>query len=129
MKAGTKLNVADGATSVQPEVQVGETCPEGFGDQMGHTLWYKITGTGAPVTFDTAGATSTPSSGCSSATARTSPSSRATTTCFYQPVGSTYQAAITFDTVTGQTYYVEVGGWTVFDPDNPEFGLLKLKIS
>ena len=35
------------------------------------------------------------------------------TTIESEPVGSSYQAALTFDTVAGQTYYIEVGGFRV----------------
>ncbi len=130
VKAGTKLTAQTGATAAQPEVQVGETCPEGFGDQMGHTLWYKITGTNAPVTIDTAGSNFDTVIGVFQRDGSDFTELACDDDVFYQPVGSTYQAAITFDTVAGQTYYVEVGGFqNFFDPDNPEFGLLKLKIS
>jgi len=48
----------------------------------------------------------------------------------FQPVGSTFQAAVTFDTVAGTSYYVEVGGFqNFFRPDDPEFGLLKLRVN
>jgi hypothetical protein len=130
VKAGTRLTAQTGATAAQPEVQVGETCPEGFGDQMGHTLWYKITGTNAPVTFDTAGSNFDTVIGVFQRDDADFTELACDDDVFYQPVGSTYQAALTFDTVAGQTYYVEVGGFQrFFDPDNPEFGLLKLKVS
>ena len=130
VKAGTKLTAETGATSAQAEVQVGETCPEGFGDQFGHTLWYKITGTGAAVTIDTAGTNFDTVIGLFQRDGTDYTELACDDDVFYQPVGSTFQAALTFDTVAGRTYYIEVGGFqNFFDPDNPEFGLLKLKVS
>ena len=130
MKAGTKLTAQTGATAAQAEVQVGETCPEGFGDQFGHTLWYKITGTGAPVTIDTAGSNFDTVIGVFQRDGSAYTELACNDDVLSEPVGSTYQAALTFDTVAGQTYYIEVGGFqNFFDPDNPEFGLLKLKVS
>jgi hypothetical protein len=129
LKSGAKLTAQTGAASVEPEVQVEETCPEGFGDHMGRTLWYKIAGTGVPVTVDTAGSNFDTVVGVFQRDGADYTELACNDDVLYQPVGSTYQAALTFDTVTGQTYYIEVGGWAAFDPENPEFGLLKLKVS
>ena len=93
-------------------------------------LWYKITGTGAPVTIDTAGSNFDTVIGVFERDGADYTELACNDDVFFEPVGSTYQAALTFDTVAGQTYYIEVGGFqNFFDPDNPEFGLLKLKVS
>ena len=42
--------------------------------------------------------------------------------------GRTLQAGVTFDTVEGATYYVQIGGWTCFTPFNPEFGRLRVSV-
>ena len=120
VKAGTKLTAQTGATAAQAEVQVGETCPEGLGDQFGHTLWYKVTGTGAPVTIDTAGSNFDTVIGVFQRDDSAYTELACNDDVLSEPVGSTYQAALTFDTVAGQTYYIEVGGFqNFFDPDNP----------
>jgi hypothetical protein len=130
VKAGTRLSTQTGATAAQPEVQVGETCPEGFGDQFGHTLWYKITGTGAPVTIDTAGSEFDTVIGVFQRDGADYTEQACNDDVISQPVGSSFQAALTFDTVAGHTYYIEVGGYQpFFDLDHPEFGVLKMKVS
>jgi hypothetical protein len=129
VKAGTKVSVQTGATAAQPEVQV-ETCPEGFADEFGHTVWYKITGTGAPVTIDTAGSNFDTVVGVFERDGADYTEVACNDDVESEPVGSSYQAALTFDTVAGQTYYIEVGGFqSFFDPNDIEFGLLKLKVS
>ena len=129
VKAGTRLTAQTDATAAQAEIQV-ETCPEGGADQMGHTLWYKITGTGASVTIDTAGSNFDTVIGVFERDGADYTEVACDDDVLYDPVGSTYQAALTFDTVAGQTYYVEVGGFqNFFEPDISEFGLLKLKVS
>ncbi len=130
MKAGTKLTAQTSTTSAAAEVQVGETCPEGIGDQFGHTLWYKITATGAPVTIDTAGSNFDTVIGVFERDGADYSELACNDDVIYEPVGSTFQAALTFDTVAGHTYYVEVGGYqNFFDPEDVESGLLKLKVS
>ena len=42
---------------------------------------------------------------------------------FTQPLGTTYQAALTIDTVTGTTYYVEIGGYRSRAPSATTAGL------
>ena len=130
MKAGTRLTAQTEATALDAEVQVGLTCPEGIGDQMGHTLWYKIAGTGVPVTVDTAGSNFDTVVGLFQRDGSDFTELACDDDVLYQPVGSTFQAALTFDTVAGQTYYIEVGGFqNFFDPSQAESGLLKLKVS
>jgi hypothetical protein len=47
---------------------------------------------------------------------------------FRDPIGSTYQAALTIDTVEGVTYFVQVGGYNDFFTDTTEFGRLRVAI-
>jgi hypothetical protein len=130
VKAGTRLNAQTEATALDAEVQVGVTCPEGIGDQMGHTLWYKITGTGAPVTIDTAGSNFDTVVGVFQRDGSDFTELACDDDVLYQPVGSTFQAALTFDTEPGEMYYIEAGGFQrPFDDAPAESGLLKLKIS
>jgi hypothetical protein len=129
VSAGNQLSAQTGGASVAAEVQV-TTCPEGIADQMGRTLWYKITGAGAPVTVDTAGSNFDTVVGVFERDGGGFTEIACDDDVTFQPVGSTFQAALTFDTVAGQTYYVEAGGFqSFFQPDDPQFGLLRLKFS
>ncbi|HEY8636431.1 MAG TPA: hypothetical protein VIL81_04130 [Candidatus Limnocylindrales bacterium] len=129
VSAGTRLSAQTGGASVAAEVQV-TTCPEGIADQMGRTLWYKITGTDAPVTIDTAGSNFDTVVGVFERDGADFTEIACDDDVTFQPVGSTFQAALTFGTVAGRTYYVEVGGFqNFFRPDDPEFGLLTLKVN
>ena len=125
---GDRFNVATDGAALEPE-EPTVTCPEGEFDRMGHTLWYTIEGTGGPVTIDTAG------SGFDTLLAVYVPEgdSLVEVACiddvFRDPIGSTYQAALTIDTVEGITYYVQVGGYNDFFADTTEFGRLRLAIS
>ena len=48
---------------------------------------------------------------------------------FSSPVGATFQAALTFDTVAGVRYHVQVGGFMNFFGGEPQFGRLRLDVS
>ena len=123
LEIGDSLNAQTRGTVAEPELQV-TTCPE-FDDAFGRTLWYTFTGTGDDVTIDTAG------------------SNFDTMVAVYDeefvelacnddvefgPVGFTFQAAVTVDTVEGATYYVQVGGFLNSETLDAEFGRLRLSI-
>jgi hypothetical protein len=80
-----------------------------------HTVWFKVPGTGAAVTVDTAG-----SDFDSVAAAYVSDGAGGFTNvaCVddvpLDPIGRTLQAAVTFPTVAGTTYYVQIGGFPGF---------------
>jgi hypothetical protein len=91
---------------------------EVFQVPVAYTVWYTFTGTGGPMTIDTAGSdfdtvvaiytrsgsTYTPvADGC----VDDSPT---------EPVGQTLQANVTIPTVAGTTYYVQIGGYPEFQP-------------
>lgn len=91
---------------------------EVFQVPVAYTVWYMFTGTGGPMTIDTAGSdfdtvvaiytrsgsTYTPvADGC----VDDSPT---------EPVGRTLQANVTIPTVAGTTYYVQIGGYPEFQP-------------
>lgn len=91
---------------------------------VGHTVWYTVTGTGDPVTIDTAGsdydtvvAVYTESGGVYDPVA-------CVDDVLLDPVGRTLQASVTFDTVAGETYYVQVGGF----PESYPYGNLRLTV-
>jgi hypothetical protein len=129
-KAGSRFTVQTDGAALEAEAQVGQTCDEGIFDTMGRTVWYKVTGTGAPITFDTAGSTFDTVLGLFARDGDDFTELACVDDVLSDPVGSTYQAALTFDTVAGETYWVEVGGiQNFFDPSHPEFGVLKIKVS
>jgi hypothetical protein len=125
---GDRFNVATGGAAFEPE-EPTVTCPEGDFDRMGHTLWYTIDGTDGPVTIDTAG------SGFDTLLAVYVPEGEnlVEVACiddvFRDPIGATYQAALTFDTVEGVTYFVQVGGYNDLFSGTTEFGRLRLAIT
>jgi hypothetical protein len=99
---------------------------EVFETPVGHTVWYRFTGTGEPMTIDTAGsdfdtvvAVYTRSDG----TYIPVPDG-----CVddvpVEPVGRTLQAAVTIPTVAGTTYYVQIGGF----PDVQSYGNLRVSL-
>ena len=110
LHVGSRLNASNVAATPEPEFQLSN-CPEGFFDQFGNTLWYSIEGTGSPVTIDTAG------SNFDTLIAAYVPTDTGLEeiACIddveFEPVGSTFQAALTFDTEDGVTYYVQIGGY------------------
>jgi hypothetical protein len=127
IRIGGTVNAHTRATAPDAEMQV-TTCPDGPFDAFGHTLWYTFTGTGEPVTIDPAG------------------SSFDTVVAVYddelnelaciddnefEPVGFTFQGALTVDTEEGATYYVQAGGFLqeFFEEAEAEFGRLRLSIN
>lgn len=129
LEPGDRLNTTNRGAALDAEVQVS-TCPEGEFDQFGHTLWYSIEGTGGPITVDTAG------SGIDTVIAAfvddggTLVEIACNDDVLLEPIGITYQGAITFDTEIGVTYLVEVGGYMhPFFSDEAEYGRIRLRVS
>ena len=95
---------------------------------VANTVWYKFTGTGHPVTIDTAGsdfdtvlATYTAGPGGTFTPVPKGCGDDVPT----PPVGRSLQAAVTIPTVAGTTYYVQIGGF----PDSAfPFGNLRVSI-
>jgi len=110
LHVGTRLNASNVAAAAEPEIQL-QNCPEGFFDQFGRTLWYTIEGTGSPITIDTAGSNFDT---LIAAYLPTDPGYEEIA-CIddvpFEPIGATFQAALTLDTEKGQTYYVQIGGY------------------
>jgi len=126
---GTSLKVVTTGTAVEPEVGIA-TCPEGQGDDLGHTVWYTFEGTGDPVTIDTSG------------------SNFDTVVAVYTLDGDTWtevgceddpgdaqnpislQARLTVPTEAGVTYYLQAGGFRFFfDPEIAQSGRMRLAIN
>ena len=108
--SGSRLNTSNVGASPEPEIQL-TNCPEGFFDQFGNTLWYTIEGTGSPVTIDTAGSNFDTLIAVYEPTDPGYEEIACIDDVEFEPIGSTYQAALTFDTEDGVTYYVQIGGY------------------
>ena len=91
------------------------------------TVWFSLEGTGSSVTIDTAG------SGFDTVLAvytRASDGSLVLVdgACnddfLFEPIGRSRQAAVTFETVAGTSYLIQVGGF----PDDDNWGTLRLAV-
>ncbi|MGH2356660.1 MAG: hypothetical protein ACRDGJ_01430 [Candidatus Limnocylindria bacterium] len=129
LSLGKVINDQTRNTAVDPEIQV-DACPQPD-DRFGHTLWYSFTGTGGPVTIDTAGSNfdtviAVYDDGLNQLACNDDVE--------FEPIGGTFQAALTLeDTVEGATYLIQAGGFDgslfFLGVPNPEFGRLRIKIS
>lgn len=126
--AGDSFNVQNRGASFEAE-QPLTTCPEGEFDNMGRTLWYTIEGTGGPVTIDTAGSNFDTLIAVYQADGEDFTEIACIDDVFTDPLGTTYQAALTIDTVEGATYYVQIGGFLDFFGGDPQIGRLRVTIS
>jgi hypothetical protein len=130
LKAGRSVTIQTKGTA--PDAEAPFACltftdpvtGEPFSVPVGNTVWYTFTGTGSPMTIDTAGsdydtvvAIYTLSGdeyvpvpgGCVDDTA-------------LDPIGRTLQASVTIPTVAGTVYYVQIGGF----PDSSTYGNLRV---
>ena len=131
LTVGSKTSVATKGAS--PDREASYECltfeePGGiFEVPVAHTVWYRIVGTGGPVTVDTAGSdfdtviavyTSTGAGGF------TPVPDACVDDVPLEPLGRTLQSAVTFDTVAGTTYYVQIGGY----PEAFPYGNLRVAV-
>jgi hypothetical protein len=131
LTVGAKTSVATKGASPDREAAYECLTFEDGGETVevpvGNTVWYKIVGTGGPVTVDTAGSdydtviavyTSDGAGGFTPVPGA----------CLddvpLQPFGRTLQAAVTWDTVAGTTYYVQIGGY----PQSFPYGNLRVAV-
>jgi hypothetical protein len=95
---------------------------------VGHTVWYRIVGTGGTVTFDTAGSdfdtVAAAYTGSVGALVPIEDEGACVDDVPTVPFGRTLQAAISFATQVGTTYYVQIGGF----PDDPPYGGLRVAV-
>jgi hypothetical protein len=110
LHVGSRVNTSNVGASPDAEIQL-TNCPEGFFDQFGNTLWYTIEGTGSPVTIDTAGSNFDTLIAVYLPTDPGFEEIACIDDVEFEPVGSTFQAALTFDAEDGVTYYVQIGGY------------------
>jgi hypothetical protein len=126
LRIGGTVNDQTGGAASDAEIQIVGGCPEPD-DAFGHTLWYTFTGTGGPVTIDTAGSNF-------DTVLAVYDDQLNQIACnddvLFEPIGGSFQAALTLETtVEGATYYVQAGGFIDFFTGVPEFGRLRLSIS
>ena len=127
VEPGSRLNAQNRGAALEPEVP-NTTCPSGIGDQMGHTLWYAIAGTGDAVTVDTAGSDFDTVAAVYTRDGDEFSEIGCIDDVLREPAGSTFQAALSFDTTPDQTYYVQVGGFRRFFADTAEYGRLRIAV-
>ena len=132
LEVGDKIQMKTGGASLAPE----EPCViEFFGElleaPMGRTVWFAVEGTGDPITIDPSGSNYDTVVGAYVAV----DGGLEQVACVdddFESLIQPPQSPLTFDTVEGTTYYIQVGGFdqgTLFGEEpNPEFGLLKLKV-
>ena len=128
LTVGSQVQQWTGAASIQSEAP----CIIGTGDDafefgLGRTVWFSIAGTGGSITvdprgsdFDTVVAVYTVSGGLASVG------------CVDDDDVGQAQGLITFGTSRGTTYLVQVGGVIGQfdgDPEDPQWGRLRLKVS
>ena len=131
LTVGSKTSVATKGASPDREAPYEclsfEEGGEVFEVPVAHTVWYRIVGTGGPVTVDTAG-----SDYDTVVAVYTSAGRAASRRCLMPastmsrsaPVGRTLQAAVTFNTVAGTSYYVQIGGY----PQSFPYGNLRVAV-
>jgi hypothetical protein len=130
LSVGSKTTTSTKGAS--PTAEARFECLIGFDEEtgeeyevpVGNTVWYTVTGTGGPITMDTAGSDYDTVMAVYSG----SPGSFETVACVddvpLDPIGRTLQSSITFDSVAGQTYYVQIGGY----PSSYPYGNLRVAV-
>jgi len=132
LKLGSKTVIATKGAS--PDFEVGFECdswPDENGNtvylNIGYTVWYKFAGTGRPVTVDTTGSdfdTTVAVFTANGSGGWTPLPDGCVEDVPLEPVGVSWQAAVTVPTVTGTWYYVEIGGYPGIHP----YGTLKVAV-
>ena len=127
LKLGGIVNAQTTGTVLDAEVPI-ETCPEGFLDDLGHTLWYTFKGTGNQVTLDTSGSNFDTVIAVYTRDGDTFTEVGCQDDVAFQPIGASFQAILTVDTQANVTYYVQAGGFRNFFSGDTEQGRLRLSI-
>ncbi|MCZ2829596.1 hypothetical protein O2W14_12200 [Modestobacter sp. VKM Ac-2986] len=119
---GGRASVQTGSAAPQPEADLWcyDNEPQDPGFLPAHSVWYRFTGTGGPVTVDTAGSTFNTTLSVHAG----APGAATEIACVDDdgPPVRTLQAYTTVDTVAGAEYLVQVGGL------GGEYGLLKIAL-
>ena len=129
LRPGQRLNTNNRGTTLEPEAPI-LTCPEGEFDDFGRTLWYAIEGTGRSITIDTAGSRVDTLIGVYVMEDEDLVEVACIDDVFRDPVGASYQAALTIETEPGVTYLVQVGGFRdlIFGDGSAEIGQIRLRV-
>lgn len=144
-EGATPLDVGDRTTQqtkaavLDPEASCSivfeeEEFEDDFGLPIGKTVWYTVEGTGGPITVSTAGSHFDTILGVYKSNGDGLEQVACVDDIF--DGGFSLQAAVAFESELGQTYFLQAGGFGLFeDPEFPEFssqpeyGLLKISIS
>jgi hypothetical protein len=116
LRPGSKANTSTRGAQVPSET--GYPCmvfEDGEGSlftvPVEHTVWYRVNGTGQPITVDTGGS----DFDTVVAVYAGVPDEAATVGCVddapLEPVGRSLQAAVTVPTTAGTTYWIQIGGY------------------
>ncbi len=130
LAVGTRLQVNTTGTVNEPEVPI-TTCPDGDRDDLGHTVWYTVEGTGGDVTVDTAGTRFDTVMAVYLMEADELVEVACNDDVDFEPIGGTFQAAISGPTEEGVTYWIQVGGFKnpeIFGGGEAQSGRLKLQV-
>jgi hypothetical protein len=128
LEPGDRLQVDTTGTAVEPEVPI-TTCEQGFQDDLGHTVWYTIEGTGDVITVDTAGTRFDTVLAVYVMEGEELVEIACVDDVFFEPIGTSFQAAISGPTEEGVTYWIQIGGFRqFFDPTTAESGRLKISV-
>lgn len=131
LEAGDRVSVSTTGTALDPEVPVA-TCPEGDRDDLGHTVWYTLEGTGGTLTVDTAGTGFDTVLAVYVVEGGEFVEIACVDDVFFDPIGITFQAAISGPTEEGVTYWIQAGGFrpTFLDPESEaQSGRLKVTVT
>jgi hypothetical protein len=127
------------AAALDPEVACSfvfedEEFEEIFDLPIGKTVWYTVEGTGEPIAISTAGSHFDTALGVYTSDGGNFEQVECVDDVF--DAGFSLQAEVTFESEPGQTYFLQAGGFGLFeDPEFPEFsslpeyGLLKIAVS
>jgi hypothetical protein len=130
LSVGTRLQVNTSGTALDPELPI-TTCSEGIFDDLGHTVWYTVEGTGGEITVDTAGTRFDTVMAVYVKEGDELVEIACVDDVFTEPIGTTFQASITGPTEEGVTYWIQVGGFRnpeIFGGGEAQFGRLKLEV-
>ena len=128
LSPGDRISVDTSGTVLEAELPI-TTCPEGPFDNMGHTVWYTVEGTGGELTVDTAKSNFDTVMAVYVMEGDELVEVACNDDLLFEPIGSSLQAAITGPTDEGVTYWIQVGGYQEwFDPSLVDSGRLKLSI-
>lgn len=128
LTTGSNVNVQTGGAAIEPEAPIS-TCPDGEEDKMGRTVWYTFEGTGEEVTLDTAGSNFDTVLAVYVLDGDELVEIACVDDVFLDPIGVTFQAAISGPSEVGVTYFIQIGGFDARDfGGDVEFGRLRVAL-